>query len=358
MKIEDLFQACEEQEASDLILAAGAPPVFRINKKIIQSKMEKLTPDKSEELIFSILSKGQQEKLIAGREINFSHAVSGLARFRANVFYQRGSVSGVFRRVPFQAPSLESLNLPVSPIENLLNLPNGLIIVSGTVGSGKSTTLAAMIEIINNRKSSHIITVEDPIEYLFKHKKSIIEQREVFSDTRSFPHALHNVLRQNPDVVLIGEMRDAETVQTALTAAETGVLVLTTLHTSSAPEVLSRIISLCPPSAQAQVRSQLASALAGVIAQRLLPQLGKNSLVLATEILINQPNIASLIRENKTHQIPAIIETNAKKDMESMDQCLMRLYRRQAISEKQFLLNLKDRERQEVKEILKEINPF
>jgi twitching motility protein PilT len=270
------------------------------------------------------------------------------------VFFQRNSLAAALRRIPFEIPALETLNLPVRPIEKLSRLQNGLVIVSGPVGSGKSTTLAAMIELINHERECHVITIEDPIEYLFKHKKSLIEQREIPQDTKSFGSALRNVMRQNPDVILIGEMRDLETVKAALTAAETGALVLTTLHAPCAAEVINRIVDFFSPEHQRQIRAQLAATLAGVISQILMPALGQKGLIAACEVLLCLPNVKTLIREGKTHQIQNVIETSAKHGMQSMDQVLLNLYRQKLISNDDFLLHILDREREEVKKIIYE----
>ncbi|MBN3040160.1 MAG: PilT/PilU family type 4a pilus ATPase [Candidatus Omnitrophica bacterium] len=352
MEIIDLLQVSEERKASDLILTVGVPPVLRIDKRIVQTNMEILSQEEVKRLIFSLLNKDQIEKFEKDRELNFAYSAPGIARFRSNLFYQRNSIAAALRRIPFEIASLEQLKLPVEPLKKLANLKSGLVIISGPVGSGKSTTLAAMVEYINTEKETHIITIEDPIEYLFRHKKSVIEQREIPSDTHSFPTALKNVMRQNPDVVLIGEMRDRETVETSISAAETGALVLATLHAPSASEVINRIIDFFPAQHQPQIRAQLSSTLAGVISQVLIPVPTQKGLVVACEVLLALPSVRTIIREGNTHQLQNVIETSSKYGMQSMDQVLLELHRQKLISNEDLIYHIHDRERDEIKQII------
>ena len=354
MEMMDLFQIAEERKASDILLTVGVPPVLRVDKRIVQTNLERLSVDSIKQLIYSLLKDEHIHVLESERELNFSYSASGIARFRANIFFQRNILAAAFRRIPFEIPSLEELGLPVEILKKLSRLKSGLVIVSGPVGSGKTTTLAAMVELINTEQEEHIIAIEDPIEFLFKHKKSIVEQREIPSDTRSFGAALKNIMRQNPDVILVGEIRDTETVRAAITAAETGALVLTTLHAPNASEVINRIIDFFSPEHQRQIRIQLASTLAGVVSQALIPSLSEKGLVLACEILICQPNIKTLIREGKVHQILNVMETSSRQGMQSMDQILISLYRQKRISSDDLMYYIFDPRRDEVKAILNE----
>jgi twitching motility protein PilT len=328
-----LLKTAVKHQASDLLITAGCPPVLRITGRLRQLNMSKLSGQESQRLVFSILSPAQQAHLESERELDFALSVAGVAnndergslRFRVNAFYQKGFIAGAIRIIPSAIPSAAELGLPPVLLD-LANREHGLVLVTGPTGAGKSTTLACMIDQINNSRSCHIITVEDPIEYVHTNKKAIIEQREVFADTKNFQTALKYVLRQDPDVILIGEMRDRETIAAALTAAETGHLVLATLHTNDATQTIDRIIDTFPADQQSQVRAQLATALLGVISQRLLPTRDSNGRVPCFEILMGTTAVQSLIRDSRTHQMHSAMETAAKDGMITMDKALMNLY--------------------------------
>lgn len=321
ISLNDLLNLTVEKSASDLHLTVGLPPVLRINKELVFVGEEKLTPEDTAEMVFSIMKDDQKKVFKEKREYDFSFGLKGLARFRINVFYQRGSIAAAFRRIPFEIPALDSLGIP-KIAHDIIEHERGLVLVTGPTGHGKSTTLAAMIDEINMKKSKHIITIEDPIEYLFQHKRSVIVQRELGSDTLSFPNALRASLREDPDVILVGEMRDYETMSTAITAAETGHLVFATLHTNSAAQSIDRIVDVFPPHQQAQVKAQLAAVLLATFSQQLIPRADNNGLALATEVLIATPAVSNLIREGKTFQIPSLIQTGAKIGMQTMEQSL------------------------------------
>ncbi len=336
IKLKDLLLLTVEKGASDLHLTVGLPPVLRIHKELIFVGKEALTPEDTAEMAFSIMRDEQKKAFKEKREYDFSFGIKGLARFRINVFYQRGTVAAAFRRIPFEIPDLDSLGVP-KIAHNIIDHERGFILVTGPTGHGKSTSLAAMIDEINMKKSKHIITIEDPIEYLFRHKRSIIVQRELGSDTFSFPNALRAALREDPDVILVGEMRDYETIATALTAAETGHLVFATLHTNSAPQSVDRIVDVFPPYQQTQVKAQLAAVLLAIFSQQLIPCTDNNRLVLATEVLIATPAIRNLIREGKTFQISSSIQTGAKIGMQTMEQSLKVLVNKGMITYEQGL---------------------
>ncbi|MBI2871288.1 MAG: type IV pilus twitching motility protein PilT [Candidatus Omnitrophica bacterium] len=331
MEMVDLLQMVTDRGGSDLILAVGVPPVLRVNRQLVQSELDPLTPREAQRLIFSILTDEQRKRFEDRWELDFSYSVPGLSRFRANVHKQRGSVAAAFRSIPDEIPSLDALNLPEA-IVNFCNRDKGLILVTGPAGSGKSTTLARMIDIINTRRACHIITVEDPIEFLFKHKRSVIEQREVANDTHSFSEALKYALRQDPDVLMIGELRDQETIQAAITSAETGHLVLATLHTINASQTIDRVIDVFPPHHQQQVRIQLSSIIEGIVSQILVPQTDGKGVILAAEVLVATPAVRNLIRERNTHQINGVLQTGSKYGMQTFEQSLLTLYRQNKIS--------------------------
>jgi len=321
-----------EQQASDVLITAGAPPMVRINGELIATKGEPLDPETSKKTVYSILTDDQIARFEEKRELDFSLYLKGLEqRFRGNAFLQRGCVGAAFRLIPERIPTREELELP-PVIEEFCNYHQGLIIVTGPTGHGKSTTQACMIDIINQRRRAHIITIEDPIEYVHHNRNSIIEQREVGEDTHSFASALRHVLRQDPNVILIGEMRDLETMSAALTAAETGHLVITTLHTNDAVQSVDRLLDAFPPHQQGQVRTQLAFCLLAVIAQRLVPRSDGKGRIVAVEILRNIPAVAHLIREGKTHNIYTVMETHQREGMCTMDAALKKLYLRGLIS--------------------------
>ncbi len=329
--INDLLMQVIERGASDLHITAGSPPMVRLHGDLMPLDYHKLTPEDTKALVCDIMDAEHKERLEQFRECDFSHALAGQGRFRVNVYYQRGSIGAAFRMIPIQIKTLEELGLPQS-LELLARKPRGLVLVTGPTGSGKSTTLASLIDIINETRAHHIMTIEDPIEFLHRHKKSIVNQREVGSDTKSFANALKYVLRQDPDVILVGEMRDLETISAALTAAETGHLVFATLHTQDAPQTIDRIIDVFPPHQQQQVKIQLAGTLQGIVCQQLLPTIDGAGRVVAYEVMLPTPGIRNMIREGKTHQIYSAIQTGQKNGMLTMDQCLANLYRHGRIS--------------------------
>ena len=331
LDMKELFDLVKEQKASDLLLTAGASPAIRVDGKFFRTKYEMLTPEDTKRLVYSILTDKHRQIFEEKRELDLSLGVAGKHRFRVNVYMQKGCVAAAFRPIPEEIPSLEDLGLP-KVVENLAFRPQGLILVTGPTGHGKTTSQAAMIDLINTNKECHIITVEDPVEYVHRHKRSIVDQREVGGDTHSFPAALKYVLRQDPDVILIGEMRDLETIACALTAAETGHLVIATLHTNDAIQTVDRVIDVFPSHQQQQIRFQLSMCLLAVISQRLLPRADAQGRVLAVEILRNNSAVANLIREGKTHQMYSVIETHAKDGMVTLDTSIKDLYLRGLIS--------------------------
>ena len=342
--IKELLEKMVEFNASDLHISAGAPPVLRINQKLVpMSQFPTLTGNDTRLLVYNILTEVQKKKLEENRELDFAISIPKLSRFRANAFFQRGTVAIAIRRIPAEIPSAEKLGLPRAIID-FTDHRTGLVLVTGPTGSGKSTTLAAMIDKINTEKALHIITVEDPIEYLHKNKKSIVVQREVGQDTWTFANALKYALRQDPDVIMIGEMRDLETIEAALTAAETGHLVLATLHTSSVAETVNRIIDVFPPHQQDQVRIQISQVLIGVVSQKLLPRIDGKGVVLATEILVVTPAIRTMIRESRIHEIYGVVQTNRKLGMMTMNMSLLELLKRRLISFEVAILNSSNRE--------------
>jgi twitching motility protein PilT len=334
--LEDLLKFATEQGASDIHLTVGLPPILRIHKELVFLEEDNLTPEDTAEMIFSIMTDKQRESFEERLEYDFSYGLPGVARFRVNAFYQRGSIAAAFRRIPFEIPPLDSLGVP-EVAHQIINEERGFVLVTGPTGHGKSTTLAAMIDEINANKSLHILTIEDPIEYLFHHKRSVIAQRELGSDTLSFPNALRSALREDPDVILVGEMRDYETIATALTAAETGHLVFATLHTNSASQSVDRIVDVFPPHQQEQVKTQLSAVLLAIFSQQLLPRADGSGLVLATEVLIATPAVRNLIREGKSFQIPSIIQTNASIGMQTMEASLKNLVNKGLITYEQGL---------------------
>src|SRR5438552_6752355 len=310
------------KKASDLHITAGVPPEFRIDGAITPSDHEILSPEGTAQLAYSMLSDEQRKRFETTRELDLSFGIKGLSRYRANVFLQRGVVSVAIRQIPFEIVQLEKLGLP-PVVKEFTTRQKGLILVTGPTGSGKSTTLAAMLDSINATRRSHIITIEDPIEYIHHHKKSIVNQREVGSDTHSFPSALKYVLRQDPDVILVGEMRDLETVETALTIADTAHLVLATLHTNSSYEAVSRIVDVFPPEQQRHIHSQLAFTLVGVITQQLIPRSHRAGRAMCAEVLVCTPAVKAVIREGKIHQIYSLMQAGQKHGMQTMNQALL-----------------------------------
>lgn len=331
MDFRDLLMLCIQKKASDLHLTENTPPVLRIDGKLNLVKAPPLTREDTKKMIYSFLSDGQKELFEAKLELDLSLALPGLDRFRVNVHIQRGSVEAAFRRIPLFIPTMEELGLPPIVAE-MARKSNGLVLVTGPTGMGKTTTLAAMIDLVNNERTSLIVCIEDPIEYIHFNKKSIIKQREVFSDTKSFAEALRHCLRQDPNIIVVGEMRDLETISTALTAAETGHLVLATLHTPDAPQTIERIIDVFPSHQQQQVKLQLSDCVQGVISQLLLPHASGQGRVLATEVMIATPGIRNLIREQEVEQIPTAIQTGSAYGMKTMDKSLKDLYHSGIIS--------------------------
>jgi len=326
-----LLKAMLENKASDMHITAGTSPSFRINGKLVRTRLESLQPSESKELCYSILTEKQKAKLETDRHLDLSFGIKDLARFRANLFYQRGALSGAFRHIPFDIPKVAALGLP-SVVQDLVHSPRGLILVTGVTGSGKTTTLASLIDYLNDIDNLHILTIEDPIEYIHSHRKSVVNQRELGSDALSFAGALRASLREDPDVVLVGEMRDRETIETALTLAETGHLVFSTLHTSGAYQTVNRIIQSFSAEDQEQIRVQLSLTLTAVISQILLPRKDGKGRVVATDIMIPNAAIRNLIRENKLHQIPsAQLINQSETGMITLNQCLEKLVRENVI---------------------------
>ena len=332
VNLQQLLKAMVEQGASDLHITTGTPPQLRIDGVLVPLRVNPLSPVDTKQLCYSVLTDTQKLHFEEDHELDLSFGVRGLSRFRANLFMQRGAVAGAFRTVPFKILSFAELGLP-PVIEELCNRPRGLILVTGPTGSGKTTSLAAMIDKINSERHEHIITVEDPIEYLHPHKKCLVNQREVGSDTESFKRALKYILRQDPDVVLVGEMRDLETIEAALVTAETGHLCFATLHTNSAVQTINRIIDVFPPNQQSQIRAQLSFVLEGIISQALLPRATGQGRIAALEVMIPNAAIRNLIREDKIHQIYSIMQIGqGKSGMQTLNQSLASLYLRRLIT--------------------------
>ncbi|MDD4047775.1 MAG: type IV pilus twitching motility protein PilT [Clostridia bacterium] len=328
MDVVEILKTAIEVGASDIHFSVGAPPIFRMSSKLTQwtnnGKIGMLKRDDTVEIARTLMNEEQYLDWQSKGDLDFSYSVSGVGRFRVNTYRQRGCPSLAIRPVPYQIPNIEDLGVPSSFV-NLTNRSSGLVLVTGPTGSGKSTTLAALINKINKEKEFHIITIEDPIEYLYRHEKSVVDQRELGSDTRSLSGALRSCLRQDPDVILIGELRDLETISTAVTAAETGHLVFATLHTNSASQSVDRMIDVFPAGQQEQIKVQLSSTLQGVITQQLLPGADDHGRVLAAEVMISIPAIRNLIREGKTHQIPTVLQTGARWGMQTMDMSMREL---------------------------------
>jgi twitching motility protein PilT len=323
----EVLRQMVESRASDVHITPGVPPAIRDKGRIRPMEgFPVLNSQQTREVVYGILNDDQRKRFENDQQLDFAYAIPGVARFRVNCFFQRGAVSAAFRLIPHEVPALESLGVP-PVLRELTTKPRGFVLVTGPTGSGKSTTLAAMIDAINLEREDHILTIEDPIEFLHHHKRSIVNQREVGSDAPDFARGLRAALRQDPDVILVGEMRDLETVSTALTAAETGHLVFATLHTQSTAQTVDRVIDVFPPEQQAQVRTQLSIALQGIVTQQLLPTSDGRGRVVACEVLIPTPAIRNLIREGKTHQIYAALQTSGAIGMQTMDADLVRLVR-------------------------------
>src|SRR5881392_3756733 len=333
----DLLQLMVDRRASDLHLTSGTYPQLRIDGSLVQlTQFEQLTPQDTQRLAYSVLNETQKQKFEEENELDLSFGIQGLARFRCNVFRQRGAVGSAIRLIPYKIRTFEELSLPPI-VQQLADRPKGLVLVTGPTGSGKSTTLAAMIDKINNERHDHIVTVEDPIEFVHPHKSCLVNQREVFSDTQSFKNALKYILRQDPDVVLVGEMRDLETISAALTIAETGHLTLGTLHTNSCAQTINRIIDVFPTGQQSQVRAQLSLVPEGVLSQQLIPTADGRGRVMALEIMVTTPAIRNLIREEKIHQIYSAMQAGQKFGMQTMNQSLIELVQKRQISREEAL---------------------
>ena len=328
--LQELLKYMVDKGASDLHLTVGSPPQVRIDGKLTKTSAEKLTPDVTRRLAYSIMSEKQKLNFERHSELDLSFGVENLSRFRINVFMQRGNVAMAIRQIPFKIMTFEEMGLP-KVVSELANLPRGLVLVTGPTGSGKSTTLAAIIDKINKERNEHILTVEDPIEYLHRHNNCIVNQREVNSDTESFASALKYALREDPDVVLIGELRDLETMASALTISETGHLAFATLHTNSCAESINRIIDVFPTNQQEQVRVQLSFCLQAILAQQLIPRIGGGR-VLALEILICTPAIRAIIRDDKIHQVYSLMQAGTKYGMKTMNKSLFEIYTKKLIT--------------------------
>jgi twitching motility protein PilT len=342
LHLDDILRLAVERRASDIHLTVGLPPMIRQDGEIVPLPFLPLSPQDTRRLIFDTLSDENLQKLEQTHELDFGYSVKGLARFRFNVYMQRGSFAGALRLIPTKIPTYEELGLP-GVIREMSKRTSGLILVTGPTGSGKSTTIAAMIDDINQNRTSHIMTIEDPIEYLHQHKKCMVNQRELHSDTYSFHAALRAILREDPDIILVGELRDLETIEAALTLAETGHLVFGTLHTRNAPSTVDRVVDVFPADQQAQIRVLLGNTLEGVISQQLLPKLGGGRKA-SLEIMIGTPAIKNLIREGKTHQMYSVIETSAQLGMLTMDRSLADLFKTGYCSYEDCLMRAVDKE--------------
>jgi twitching motility protein PilT len=331
MNIRTLLKEMMERRSTDLHLTVGAPPVIRVDGDLTRMEYDPLTPQETQDLVYSLLKDEQKKRFEMEKELDFAFGIKGLSRFRANVFLQRGCVACAIRVIPYEILGFEELGLPPI-VEALSEKRQGLILITGPTGCGKSTTLASILRKVNNMRPVHIITVEDPIEYVHHHDKGIVNQREIGEDTKGFTNALRYVLRQDPDVVLIGEMRDLETMKVALNIAETGHLTLATLHTNSTYESINRIIDTFPPQSQAQVRSQLSFVMLGVMTQQLVPKARGAGRCLAAEVLVCTPAVRSAIREDKLHQVYGMMQAGQKYGMQTMNQALYKLYAKREIS--------------------------
>jgi len=330
--IYDLLKSMVDKGASDLHITTGSPPQVRVRGQLYPLDVPVMDPKTTRELLYSILTESQKHKFEEEQELDLSFGIKGVARFRANIFIQRGALAGVFRMIPYEILALDTLGLP-PVVMKLTSLPRGLILVTGPTGCGKSTTLAAFLDKINTERHDHIVTIEDPIEFVHKHKGCLVNQREIGADTKSFVNALKYILRQDPDVVFIGEMRDLETMQAALTISETGHLVFATLHTNSAVQTANRIVDAFPAHQQSQIRAQLAFVLEAVIAQQLIPRQDGKGRVMSSEVMISTPAIRNLIREDKIHQIYSQMQVGqTKHGMQTMNQSLLNLYMRKLVS--------------------------
>ena len=346
--IEEILAKAKEAGASDVHITVGIPPKMRVNGALITMQGDKLAPADTLEIAAQIMNDKQQQRFEENGECDMSFAIPGQGRYRLNVYKQRGSIAMAFRLVDTLVPSAESLGVPQSVID-LYQKKRGLILVTGPTGSGKSTTLASLIDKINNNREAHVITLEDPIEYLHTHKRSIVNQREIGLDSMNYAHALRAALREDPDVILVGEMRDFETISVAITAAETGHLVLSTLHTIGAASTVDRVIDVFPPHQQQQIRVQLANVLEAVISQQLIPTADGSGRVAAFEVLHSNPAVRNLIREGKTHQLTSVMQTNRKTGMITMDDAILQLYSDYKIDREMALQFAQDQESMKMK---------
>ncbi|SDP00321.1 type IV pilus twitching motility protein PilT [Halobacillus sp. SY10] len=340
-KFDQLLTVANEYEASDIHLTVGVPPIFRIHGQLRKYGKNSLKPADTDGMAKAILSDDLHEQLISNREVDVSYGIAGVSRFRINIYYQRNCLSMAVRIVPREIPSIEDLHMP-QVLKKISSYAQGLVLVTGPTGSGKSTTLASMVDYINQTARKHIITLEDPIEYTHNHKNCIVDQREVGFDTRNFANGLRSCLRQDPDVILVGELRDFETISTALTAAETGHLVFGTLHTTNAPDTIDRIIDVFPPNQQGQVRVQLANVLQAIVSQRLFRRLDKKGRRAAVEILLNTPAVKNLIRNEKIHQIENVMQTSKALQMQTLEMSIQELLREKVIDERDAAPYLKE----------------
>lgn len=348
LTVEEILAKAKEAGASDVHITVGIPPKIRVNGKLVTMEADKLLPADTELIASHIMNEKQKQHLGEYGECDMSMAIAGQGRYRVNVYRQRGSVAMAFRLVDTQVPSPESLGVPKSVVD-LYQKKRGLILVTGPTGSGKSTTLASIIDTINNNREAHVITLEDPIEYLHSHKKSIVNQREIGLDSNSYANALRAALREDPDVILVGEMRDFETISVAITAAETGHLVLSTLHTIGAASTVDRVIDVFPPHQQQQIRVQLANVLEAVISQQLVPTADQKGRVAAFEVMHTNSAVRNLIREGKTHQLTSVMQTNRKAGMITMDDALRQLYQEYRIDREMALQFAQDPENMKLK---------
>ena len=340
--LRQLLEDMVNRKASDLHITAGVPPEFRVDGLITPSEYDVLTADMTTQLAYSVLSDDQRKRFETTKELDFSFGVKGLSRYRANVYLQRGVISMAIRQIPYEIIPLEKLGLP-QVVREFTTRQKGLVLLTGPTGSGKSTTLAAMLDKINATRQGHIMTIEDPIEYIHHHKKCIVNQREIGADTSSFPNALKYVLRQDPDVILIGEMRDLETIEAALTIAETGHLVFATLHTNSTYEAVNRIVDVFPADQQRQIFTQLAFTLEGVVTQQLIPRSRGGGRVMCAEVLVCTPAIKATIREAKSHQIYSLMQAGQKYGMQTMNQALLQAVLDKALTSEDALERSQDR---------------
>ena len=327
VSMEELLNLMVQRGGSDLHLSVGSPPRIRIDGRVLDTDYDAITPELSKKLVYSVLSTDQVARLEKELELDFSFGISNLGRFRTNAFMQRGTVAAVLRVIPFETYDFEQLGLPGGVCEWICTLQKGLVLCTGATGSGKSTTLAAMIDYINRKRQGHIVTIEDPIEFLHRNQRCLVNQREVGSDTHAFSRALRSVLRQDPDVVLVGEMRDLETIEAALTLAETGHLTFATLHTSDTVQTVNRIVDVFPAHQQQQIRTMLSFTLQVVMCQNLMPRAQGKGRCMSVEVMIANPAVRALIRDNKSHQIASIIQTGGQLGMKTMNQSIYELYR-------------------------------